>query len=497
MLKAVQAIVLAAGKSTRFNTQKSKLLEKICGQEMIVYVTKTLQAINLPITMVVGHQKEAIISAVNAAHTTDSGTESPITYVTQEQQYGTGHALTATESVWREKYILVMNGDIPLIATSTIEKLYKTHTDSQATITFVTTHITGTDDTSYGRVIKENGIVRIVEAAELKTESDICCVNAGIYLINLSFLQNYSHRLSQNNAKKEFYITDLIALASDNKLGVATVDEAFDTIRGVNTLHELWAVQQIKKSELIKKWMKKGVFFELPQNSSIDVDVTIGKGSCIGAGVHLLSGTKIGANCTIHPYSLLERAMIDDNSIVYSHSIISNSHIGSNSTVGPFAHIRYHSTIGSKCSIGNFVEIKHCTIGHDTKAKHLSYLGDAHIGAHVNIGAGAITCNYDGIQKNITTIHDHAYIGSNNCLIAPVEIGDHAFTAAGSVITDNVPAQALAIARERQINKEGYAKRLRERKKEHTTQSFAEEKNKRSFIAAMRTNNDDSTSEEL
>jgi bifunctional UDP-N-acetylglucosamine pyrophosphorylase/glucosamine-1-phosphate N-acetyltransferase len=409
--------------------------------------------------MVVGYQKDSIMNTVHS-HVSD------VQFVVQEQQCGTGHALACSQDVWKEDTLLVLNSDAPLITQNIIEQLYHEHMSTNATISFVTSH-TNDIDSSYGRVIKKENSIEIVEANELgDSKADHCCINAGIYLINRQFLYDYLNALNKNNLSKEFYITDLIKIASDNNYTVTTRAAPFDTIRGINTVKELWQVEHIKKSEIINYWMSQGVYFATPQNVSIDLSVIIGPGTRIGSGVHLLGKTKIGSNCTINSFSIIENSDVADNVIVHSHSVIYDSSIGHGAQVGPFAHIRLHSTLENNSVIGNFVELKNTQIGSATKAKHLSYLGDARIGSHVNIGAGTIICNFNGKEKNTTTIKDGAYIGSLNALIAPVTIEKNAFTAAGSVITHDVPEDALAIARAYQVNKEGYAKKLRATQKD-------------------------------
>ncbi len=252
-------------------------------------------------------------------------------------------------------------------------------------------------------------------------------------------------------------------MAGDSGLAVQALSVPFDDVRGVNTLQELWEVEQIKRSELIKHWMLRGVRFELAQSIHLDIDIEIGAGSFIGTGVHLLRGTKIGEECFLGAFSILANSQVGDGSTVHSHSVIQDSSIGCNVHVGPFARIRENGVIGDNAEIGNFVEVKNSTIGDKSKAKHLSYIGDAHIGSQVNIGAGTITCNYDGARKYKTIIEDNVFVGSNNTLVAPLHIGKESYTAAGSIITKDVPSESLAIGRARQENKIGYARELREK----------------------------------
>ena len=238
---------------------------------------------------------------------------------------------------------------------------------------------------------------------------------------------------------------------------------AFDEMRGVNTLEELWAVEHIKKSELISFWMSQGVRFMAPTTNHLDTHCFIGRDTVISTGVHLLGTTTIGNNCQIEPYSIIKDSIIGDNTIVKSHSVISDSTLAENALVGPFAHIS-QSTLEAQSCIGNFVEVKRSTIGTSSKAKHLTYIGDARIGNQVNIGAGTIFCNYDGKKKHLTIVEDNCFIGSNNTLIAPLTINKSAYTAAGSVINKDVPSFALAIGRALQTNKEDYARKLHKEK---------------------------------
>ena len=459
MLKNVQAVILAAGKSSRFKTGKTKLVEKICGQEMILYPTSLLINLKLPVTLVVGFQRELIEKTVMKQFSDD------VTFVHQTDQLGTGHAIACSQSTWNRDHILIMNGDMPLINKDLIQKLYTKHVHNNASISFVTAHNCDPSAASYGRVIKAADSIEIIEAKEFKEDlSEHCCINAGIYIAKRTFLETNIPKLQQSSVAKEWYITDLVKLASDQKLGVETISAPFDCIRGINTFKELWAAEQIKKSEIIQKWMEQGVRFAIAHNVQIDLNVMIGAGTFIDSGVHLLGTTKIGKNCSVGAFSILKNSTISDSALVHSHSIITNATLEAFSSVGPFAHIHEKSLIQEKATIGNFVEIKKSVVGQETKAKHLAYIGDAKIGRRVNIGAGTITCNYNGTDKFKTTIEDDVFVGSNATLIAPLTIKKHAFIAAGSTITKDVPEDALAIARERQTNKENYARNLRKSK---------------------------------
>ena len=455
-LNNLQAVILAAGRSSRFNTEKTKLAASICGQAMILFPTKLLEQLDVPTCVVVGFQQEIVKNIISTEH------GNTIQFVTQNKQQGTGHALACTKNLWQQKHILVMNGDAPLITAGTVAALYETHIKNNAAISFVTTFNTDTTNQTYGRVVKTDTTVEIVEAKDfIGNTTDQYPINAGVYLINKNFLENYIATLNTNNASKEFYITDLVKIASDHHLNITTVSAPFDTVRGINTFQELLTVEHIVRTERLTYWMNNGVQFSLPHTVAIDLEVTIGQGSSIGSGVHLLGNTIIGKNCTIAEFSSLQNVLLENNIVIHSHCVIKDTHIQSQAEIGPFAHIRSNTTIGTKSIIGNFVEVKNSSIGQDTKAKHLTYIGDATIGSNVNIGAGTITCNYDGINKHKTIINNNAFIGSNNTLIAPITIGNNAFTGAGSTLTNDVPDNALAIARAHQINKNNYVKKLK------------------------------------
>ncbi len=452
-LQDIQAVILAAGRATRFHTNTTKLAYPICGQAMILFPTKLLQSLNIPTIVVVGYQQELIKNIIASENIN-------VDFVTQEKQEGTGHAVACSKHLWNRDHILVMNGDVPFVTAEVITKLYNKHIEHDAAISFVTSSDPDETAKAYGRVLTIDGTIRIIEAKDFKENiNNYNCVNAGIYLINKKFLEDYITALNTNNASREFYITDLVKIASDNNLPVTTTDVPFNTVRGINTFQELAAAEHVKQTELINYWMSQGVRFSFPNSVYIDLDVTIGQGSYIGSGVHLCGNTIIGQHCTVKEFSSLNNVILEDNVTIHPQCVIDNAYIKENAEVGPFARLRSNVTVGEQCIIGNFVEVKSSTLEKKTKAKHLSYIGDATIGEHVSIGAGTITCNYDGINKHETVIKDHAFIGSNNSLIAPITIGNNAFTAAGSTITSDVPDDALAIARSHQTTKCNYTKK--------------------------------------
>ncbi len=461
-----QAIVLAAGKSTRFNTSKTKLSYPICGQEMIRFPLNLMHSLDIKTTVVVGYQKEVIKDIIAKYNY-------PVDCVEQTIQKGTGHALLCTKNYWDAHRILILNGDAPLITEEQIKKLINHHTATKATISFIASYNADPSVTGYGRVISDGDTLSIVEQRDFTGDpAKECRLNAGVYLIDRSFLEETLPVL-ESHPSGEIFITDLIKKASESGHRVEVVDIPFDYVRGINTLRELWVAERLVRSELINGWMDKGVRFSSPESVEIDLDVTIGPDSTIGFGVQLKKGTAIGSGVTIESFSVLDKASVSSHATIYSHSMISNSTIHSNAIVGPYARIHRNSTVHHEAVIGNFVEVSTSTIGPQSKAKHLSYLGQATVGTKANIGAGTITCNYNGISKHTTTINDYAFIGSNSSLLAPITIGEGAIIAAGSTINQDVPKEALAIARERQVTKKNYAPKLKEQlsKEQKSTQS--------------------------
>jgi bifunctional UDP-N-acetylglucosamine pyrophosphorylase/glucosamine-1-phosphate N-acetyltransferase len=483
----LQAIVLAAGQSKRFKTGRSKLSEKICGREMVLYPINLLSNLAIHTTVVIGYQKEIIQEIIS------SNQKQQIQFEIQEEQHGTGHAILCARNAWQEEHILILNGDMPLLTEEIIVALYNKHIKENAAISFVIAHNDDPSGAHYSRVINDGRTIKIVEAEELSGDlHEHCYVNAGVYIVSKQFLEENIQEIEQNEVKNEFIASDLVKIASRKNLTITSISAPFDCIRGINNMQELWAAEQVKRAELIRHWMAEGVRFASPHRTHLDVDVTIGAGTYIGADVDLFGRTSIGKQCKIEPYTMLENATLESNVSVYSHSVIKNAHISAHAQVGPFAHVHSSSYLDQKAVIGNFVEVTRSSIGRNSKAKHLTYLGDAQIGAEVNIGAGTITCNYNGIAKQKTIIQDNAFIGSNNSLVAPVTIEKNAYTAAGSVITENVPEGNLGIGRARQVNKAGYAEKVKGQKTKNPAQARTQDAKPQSisFIGAVKTKNE-------
>jgi bifunctional UDP-N-acetylglucosamine pyrophosphorylase/glucosamine-1-phosphate N-acetyltransferase len=481
MFKNVQTIILAAGKSTRFNSGKTKLIEKICGQELIIYPLSLMDELSIPTTLVLGFQSNTVKQLVEKHY------PHRFSYVEQQEPNGTAAAVRLTRHLWSAEDIFVIKADVPLVTTRTLEQLYKQHKETGAAISFISAHNGDPTGGTYSRVIKNDGNLHIKRHTELSYDEkqEHCCINGGIYIISRAFLQAEIDAIQPNYHTNELHFSDLINRATDLGKQVSMITVPFDQVRGINTNQELWAVEQIKRSELIKYWMDRGVRFSAAQTVHLDLDVQIGAGTYIGCSVHLLDGTKIGTNSRVDAFSMVENSTIGNNVTVYSHSVLTNATVGDHSKVGPFAHVQQNTHIGNNVTIGNFVETKNSTIGNHSKAKHLTYLGNATLGTNVNIGAGTITCNYDGTKKHATIIKDHVFVGTNTSLVAPLTINEGSFTAAGSVITEDVPKDSLAIGRARQVNKEGYAKKIR-----------AQESESLSFIAAIKSPTDAPTSDQ-
>lgn len=458
----LQSVILAAGKSTRFNSSGTKLIEKVCGRPIVVYTAKLFEELNIESIFVVGHQKELIEKTILSNMSCNNTIK--VSFVHQKEQLGTGHAVACTQNLWEKEDILIINGDGPLVNQEIIKELYKKHTESSAEITFVVANCPNPNH-AYGRIIKDASGIRIVESKDFDKNAytEDYPINAGIYIAKTEFLQNCINKINTQNASKEFYLTDLIKIASDRNSTVATYNAPFDRVMGINTPHELWQTEEIKRADIIKSWQEKGVRFGLTHCVQIDADVQIGAGTFIEFGVQILSGSVIGKNCFIKKLSTIDNSTIEDDVEINQNSIISNSHVCKSAKVGPFAHIRSQSKIEQESVIGNFVEIKSSTIGQNSLVLHLAYLGNTVTESMVNIGAGTITCNYDGVAKHSTIIKTNTFIGSNNTLVAPITIGANSFTAAGSTITEDVPANSLAIGRSKQVNKEDYVQKLLEK----------------------------------
>ncbi len=452
-LAEFSAVVLAAGKGTRLRSSLAKVLHRAGGRTLVEHVVRACLPLRArEIVVIVGHQAEMVGACVTPL--------GPRT-VLQQPQNGTGHALRVARHKLhrRAKYALVMPGDAPLIRTETLERLARAHLAGGAAATVLTAMLV--DPTGYGRIVRksDNSVARIVEEkAATPDERAIQEVNSSFYAFTLEALWPCLDALRPDNVHRELYLTDAIAVLSGRGHRVlAEVAGDAQEVLGCNTRAELAEVDRIFRDRKRHALMDAGVTIYLPETVLVDPDVRIGPDTVIEPGVHLLGATRIGADCTIRTGSVLRDMVLDDGATVLEHCVMSESRIRAGAIVGPFSRLRPGADIGPKAHVGNFVEVKKSRLGEGVKANHLTYLGDTTVGRGSNIGAGTITCNYDGISKNRTSIGNQVFIGSNTALVAPVRVGDRAYVAAGSTITESVPADALGIARGKQANKPGWA----------------------------------------
>ncbi|MGD0964952.1 MAG: bifunctional UDP-N-acetylglucosamine diphosphorylase/glucosamine-1-phosphate N-acetyltransferase GlmU [Candidatus Acidiferrales bacterium] len=446
-------VILAAGKGTRMRSEFAKVLHRAGGLPLIEHVVRAclpLKAAQL--IAIVGHQAQEVGAAVEAL-----GAQT----VLQEPQRGTGHALQVARRAIRSraKFAIVLPGDAPLLRTETLKVLLETHRRGEAAATILTAEID--DPTDYGRIVRdtEGRVLAVVEEKSATLEQRaIREVNSSIYCFTLAKLWPCLNALRPENAHRELYLTDAIAMLRErNQRVLAEIATDAREILGCNTRAHLADVDRIFRARNAAALMESGVTIYLPETVVIDPGVKAGPDTVIEPGVQLLGNTRIGARCTIRTGSVLQSVRVGDDALIAAHSVIDSSRVGAKAQIGPFSRLRPGNDIRAGARVGSFVEMKKTVLGEGSKAPHLSYLGDASIGRDTNVGAGTITCNYDGVAKYPTTIGDRVFIGSDTALVAPVRIGDGAYVAAGSVITENVPADALGIARGRQANKPGWA----------------------------------------
>ena len=432
-----------------------KVLHKISGRALIDYVLRTAEVVSpASTTVVVGHRAEAVRGHLAA--------RPKVQFTVQEPQLGTAHALQQTEAVLADRTgtLVLLSGDVPLLSTETLQQLVATHRGAKAAATVVTATVDR--PYGYGRIVRTEGrIARIVEERDASpAERQIREINSGIYAFDLEPLFESLRGIASQNAQGEYYLTDLIAIYRRRKLTVETllVDNSQE-IRGINSRTELAEVSSLLRQKKNEEVMAAGVTLVDPAATYIDPDVEIGPDTVIHPGVVLEGQTRIGSACEIRAQVRITDSTLGDRVTVNNFCVIVGSQVASGASIGPFAHLRPQSMVGEEAKIGNFVELKKTSMGPGSKANHLAYLGDARIGANVNVGAGTITCNYDGTKKHETVIEDGAFIGSDTQLIAPVTVGKGAYVAAGSSITTDVPPGALGIARGRQANVEGWVER--------------------------------------
>jgi bifunctional UDP-N-acetylglucosamine pyrophosphorylase/glucosamine-1-phosphate N-acetyltransferase len=448
-------VILAAGKGTRMKSAQPKVLHRVAGQPLIEHVLECAAAIQpQTTTIVVGHQGEALRAAL-AGHQN-------LTFVVQEPQLGTAHALMTTEPALagRTGLVVLLSGDVPLLTARTLRKLVERHQSTGAAATVVTAVVD--EPRGYGRIVRTGEqIARIVEEKDASpAERAIREINSGIYAFSLEGLFDAMRSIAAQNAQNEYYLPDLVAICRRRGSIVETVTASNpDEVRGINSRMELAAVSRIVREDKNAELMAAGVTIEDPATTYVGKVVTIGPDTVLHPGVTLEGHTVIGAGCEIHSGTRIADSRIGDRVMILNHCVITGSTIADDVSVGPFAHLRPETDLRAKSKVGNFVELKKTVLGAGSKANHLTYLGNSTIGEKVNIGAGTITCNYDGVTKSQTVIEDGAFVGSDTQLIAPVTIGEGAYIGSGSTIREDVPAGALAVSAGKQRNIEGWVER--------------------------------------
>ena len=457
----LSVVILAAGRGKRMNSLIPKVLHEVLGKPMLQYAVDAVKPLKPQKTVVViGNGAEAVKKRLAA--------ENHLSFVIQKKLLGTGDALATGRKELRKGAVLVLNGDCPLITTKTLKMLIEKHKQDKNIVSF----LSFVDDSmpGYGRILRdEKGKVRgIVEdkhatSDEKKKNKEL---NSGVYILETEAL-DYLDGIKKNRASGEYYLTDIIGIVSkEGKRLNAYICPAED-IRGINNRGELYEISDIIRRRTIAKLMDRGVTFIDPNTSFVHPSVSVGKDTVIYPNTYIEGDTKIGDNCIIFPGSRIYKSILGSGVIIKDNTVVEESKIGNGSAIGPFAHLRPHSIIGRNVKIGNFVETKKSSIGDGTKASHLTYLGDAVIGRNVNIGAGTITCNYDGKNKFNTVIEQDVFVGSDSQLVAPVKIGKGAYVAAGATVTKDVPAGSLAISRAKQQNLIGWVKKRQIRVKSH------------------------------
>ena len=439
------------------SSAQPKVLHRISGRTMLAHVLGAARSASpTSITVVLGHMADK----VRATYRDDLS----VRFVVQEPQLGTGHALLQALPLLAGARgdVLLLYGDVPLLSAATVAALLARHRDDRAAATVLTADLD--QPFGYGRIVRQDGaIARIVEERDATpAQRAITEVNAGIYALALEPLADAIAALAPQNVQGEYYLPDLIGIYRRRGLGVSTFRvRSADEIRGVNSRRDLAEVSRLVRNAKNEELLAAGVTLIDPATTYVEADVQVGADTVLHPNVYLEGRTIIGVACEIHAGTRLVNATVGDRVTIRNYCVITDSTVESDAVLGPFAHLRPGSLVQSEALVGNFVELKKATLGRKSKASHLTYLGDATIGDNVNIGAGTITCNYDGTHKHQTVIGDGAFIGSDSQLIAPVTIGKGAYVAAGSSITDDVPDEALAITRGRQVNKEGWARRKR------------------------------------
>lgn len=475
-LPDVAAVIMAAGLGTRMRSRQAKVMHRIAGRPMVLYVLDlALRVAGGQVAVVVGHQADAVRRTVEEA-----ASDRHVSVVEQPKQLGTGHAVLQSRPIFIEggrtvpRRVLILNGDTPLLTESTVRELLDVQERDGAAVAMLTAMLD--DATGYGRVVRRGSdgnagsVRRIVEERDAgASERAIREVNVGTYAVDGSFLFDALNKLTPHNAQGEYYLTDIVETAVKQGRGISAVllRDAEEGL-GVNTRAQLAEAERAVRDQIRRQWLDAGVTMIDPGSTWIDAGVTIGKDTVLHPSVTLEGRTAIGEDCVVRSHTRISDCVLGNGVEVLDHCVFRESRIEDSAVLGPFVHLRPGVHIRRKAKVGNFVEMKKTELGEGSKANHLSYLGDATIGKGVNIGAGTITCNYDGARKYHTVIEDDVFLGSDTQLIAPVSVGARAVVAAGTTVTEDVPADALAIARVPQVNRDGWAARRRALQAEET-----------------------------
>lgn len=485
-IEGLGAIVMAAGLGQRMHSKLAKVLHPVAGRPMVLYgVELAMRLAGEGVAVVVGHQGREVRAVIEAQQAmrkragTDRGQAQPLLVVEQAERLGTGHAvMQARTAIARTQTgvvprFVILNGDTPLLAEATVRDLVRLHERDQAAVTILTAVLD--DPRGYGRVVRgmrdgqsaqndrTGRVLRIVEDRDAAgSEAQLHEINVGTYVVDGRFLFEALDELEPRNAQREYYLTDIVELAVRRGLGVsAMVAPEAEQGLGINDREQLAAAEQAIRRQIRTRWMRAGVTLQDPATTWIEATVQIGRDTVLYPHVTLEGGTVIGEACVIRSHTRITDSRLGDRAVVQDSCVIREASLEEETTVGPFAHLRPGSVVRRAARVGNFVEMKNAELGERSKANHLTYLGDARVGRGVNIGAGTITCNYDGVEKHETVVEDGVFIGSDTQLIAPVRVGRGAVVAAGSTVTHDVPPDALAIARAGQVNRAGWGARRR------------------------------------
>ncbi|MEE8077250.1 MAG: bifunctional UDP-N-acetylglucosamine diphosphorylase/glucosamine-1-phosphate N-acetyltransferase GlmU [Candidatus Binatia bacterium] len=458
-MRPLGIILLAAGLGKRMKSDLPKVLHRLGGRPLILYPLKIAQGLE--------PEKVVVVVGNGAEEVRQSCGKDGITWVTQQEQLGTGHAVRCAGEIFSDFRgdLLILSGDVPFVTHRSLAELLRHHHEQNHTVSLMTALVA--HPAGYGRILRDakGEMVGIVEERDAtKSQTEIREVNAGIYVVSSRFLFSALDELSDHNQQGEYYLPDIVGIASGKGEGVGTVQVGdAREILGINTREELALMEKDLQERINRKWMESGVTLKDPQTAYIEEGALIGKDTIIGPNTHLLGRTIVGERCLIDGGAYVVDTRLGNGAHLKFSVVLTGCELGEGVEVGPFSHLRPGTVLKRNVHIGSFVEVKNSSVGEETKANHLAYIGDATVGRETNIGAGTITCNYDGFDKHRTTIGDRVQVGSNTQLVAPVVVGDDAYIGAGSTITQDVPSGVLALSRVAQKHVKGWVQRFREK----------------------------------